>query len=200
MRTHPLPRNPFATRHTRPGVLPPLDAKGEPLDVQRLFSGIREHGSASIEGPHGTGKTTLLAAITQAARVAGSQVESIRLRCGRDALAAMRGMLLAEPRTLLCLDGWELLGPLRWVARRVAWWRGIRLIVTAHGSAGFPFVIQTSATLPLLAAIVDRLPDHGGLIDEGDLNESLARHPGNLREALLDLYDRFEHRARLGRS
>jgi hypothetical protein len=32
------------------------------------------------------------------------------------------------------------------------------------------------------------------------LNESLARHPGNIREALLDLYDRFEHRARMARS
>mgnify|MGYP002785805613 CR=1 FL=1 len=200
MKTHVLPRNPFATRHTQPGMLPPLHATGQPLDVRRLLAAIREHGAASIEGPHGTGKSTLLAALTRVARDEGTHVEAVRLRTGRDAFAGVRAILGAEPGGIVCLDGWEMLGVFTWVARQVAWWRRVGLVVTAHRSAGFRFVIRTSATLPLLAAIVDRLPDHGGLIVETDLKESLARHPGNVREALLDLYDRFEHRARMARS
>jgi hypothetical protein len=200
VKTNVLPRNPFATRHTRPGVLPPLDAEGQPLDIRQLLLAIRAHGGASIEGPHGTGKSTLLAAITRVARDVGANVETVRLRTGRQAFAAFRAIRAAGPGAIVGVDGWEMLGPFKGVARWVAWWRGVGLVVTAHESAGFPFVIRTSATLPLLTAIVDRLPDHGGLIDARDLNESLARHPGNLREALLDLYDRFEHRARMNRS
>jgi hypothetical protein len=173
---------------------------GQPLDVEQLVVKIREHGAASIEGPHGTGKSTLLAAITEVARDLGTRVETVRLRTGRDAFAGMRAIVGAAPGAIVCIDGWEMLGPFKGVARWVAWWRRVSLIVTTHRPAGFRFVVRTSATLPLLTAIVDRLPGHGGLIDAADLNESLARHPGNIREALLDLYDRFEHRARMARS
>ena len=48
----------------------------------------------------------------------------------------------------------------------------------------------------LLRAIVAALPDHGGLIQDEDLTAAFARHGGNLRESLSDLYDRFEERAR----
>jgi hypothetical protein len=193
------PRNPFATRHTQPGTLPPLDADGKPLDVSRLFQAIRTHRAASIEGPHGTGKSTLLAAITRVARDEEIPIETVRLRSGGDVFAALRAMCDAAPGGIVCLDGWEMLRSFKGVARVVAWWRRVVLIVTAHGPTGFRFAIRTSATLPLLGAIVDRLPDHGGLIDAADLKDSLERHPDNLREALLDLYDRFEHRARQGR-
>jgi hypothetical protein len=40
------------------------------------------------------------------------------------------------------------------------------------------------------------LPDHGGLITGDDIDDACRRHAGNLREALYDLYDRFERRAR----
>jgi hypothetical protein len=112
----------------------------------------------------------------------------------------MRVILNAEPAAIVCLDGWEMLGLLKGVARVAAWWRGVVLVVTGHRPCGFRFVFRTSATLPLLAALVDRLPDHGDLIAASDLKESLERHPDNVREALLDLYDRFEHRARMDRS
>jgi hypothetical protein len=47
-----------------------------------------------------------------------------------------------------------------------------------------------------LTAIVARLPANAGLITPADLADAFARHRGNLRDALADLYDRFEHRAR----
>lgn len=196
MKACALPRNPFATRHTRPGVLPPLDAMGQPLDVPRVVQAILDHRGASIEGPHGTGKSTLLAAIGKVARDAGIPVHAVRLRSMGDAFAAIRAIVQAPPGAVVCLDGWEVLGPLTLVARGLVWWRRVIVVATAHRAVGFRLAIRTSATLPLLGALVDRLPDHGGLVDESDLKESLERHPDNLREALLDLYDRFEHRAR----
>lgn len=196
MKACALPRNPFATRHTRPGVLPPLDAMGQPVDVPRILQAILDHRGVSIEGPHGTGKSTLLAAIVKEAREAGMPVQTVRLHSMGDAFATIQAIGRAPPGALVCLDGWEMLGPLTWVARGLAWCRCVIVVVTAHRAAGFRFAIRTSATLALLGALVDRLPDHGGLVDESDLKESLERHPDNLREALLDLYDRFEHRAR----
>jgi hypothetical protein len=59
-------------------------------------------------------------------------------------------------------------------------------------------VVRTSATLALLAAIVARLPDHGRSIEAADLADALGHHPSDLREALLELYDRFEERTRGG--
>ena len=47
-----------------------------------------------------------------------------------------------------------------------------------------------------MAAIVDRLPSHRGLIDPQDVVDAHRRHDGDLREALYDLYDRFERRSR----
>jgi hypothetical protein len=59
-----------------------------------------------------------------------------------------------------------------------------------------PTAVATAGTLPLLTAIVARLPANAGLITPADLADAFARHRGNLRDALADLYDRFEHRAR----
>jgi len=57
---------------------------------------------------------------------------------------------------------------------------------------------ETSARL--FAALVERLPDHGGRIDAADVADAFARHGGNLRESLYDLYDRFECRIRRAES
>ncbi len=196
---HAIPRNPFITRHTRPGVLPPLDTDGQPVDVAGLTAMILRHGGASIEGPHGTGKSTLLAALAQSLARADRLGGIFRLQSGHDVPSALRGIHRAAVGTFVCLDGLDVFWSLGILARSLAWSRGVGLVVTSHGPAGLPYVIRTTATLPLLAAIVKRLPDHGGLIDADDLADALARHPGNIREALLDLYDRFEHRARMSR-
>ena len=82
------------------------------------------------------------------------------------------------------------------MARMLARTRGVRLVVTSNRPTGIPLVVSTTTTVALLAAIVHLLPDHAGLIADSDLPEAFASHRGDLREALLDLYDRFELRAR----
>jgi hypothetical protein len=192
-----LPANPFTTRHTRPGMIPPLDPAGQPLDVASLLAEIRRQGAAGIEGPHGTGKSTLLAALAAEAAAGRTLAEARRLESGRDAWAVARALLRARPGSLACLDGWEAIGGLsRWLVRFLARRQGVALVVTSHRPTGLPLVIRTAGSLPLLEAIVGRLPSAGGLIDRADLAAACQAQAGNLREALLDLYDRFESRAR----
>jgi hypothetical protein len=195
-----LPVNPFATRHTRPGVLPPLAADGMPRDVAALAAEILRHGGAGIEGPHGSGKSTLLAALVDELEAAGRLAKAARLdrQATGTALAAILG---AFPGQAVCLDGWDMLhrpaaAGVRLVARR----RGVVLVVTSHRPVGLPVRIPTATSVAILEAVVGHLPDHGGLITAADLAEAFADHRGNLREALLDLYDRFEERARRQRS
>jgi hypothetical protein len=96
-----------------------------------------------------------------------------------------------------CLDGWEQIGGAsRLGVRLLARLRGCLLLVTSHRPTGLPLELPTASSLQLLEAIVTALPDHGGLIEPADLAEAFARHRGNLRESLADLYDRFESRAR----
>ena len=51
----------------------------------------------------------------------------------------------------------------------------------------------------VIVAIVARLPDHDALITGDDLSDVFARHGENLRDALGDLYDRYELRSRRSR-
>jgi hypothetical protein len=189
--------NPFASRHTRPGAVRPLDTQGRPLAMGSLLAQLDRHPCLAIVGPHGTGKSTLLAAFAAAFTAAGRPFALYRLRRRRDGIAVLRAILGARRGTTFLFDGWEQVGPLAARGVRLAVrLRGGRLIVTSHRPAGMPTAVTTAGTLPLLAAIVARLPDHAGLITPADLAAAFARRRGNLRDSLADLYDRFENRAR----
>lgn len=197
----PLPHhiaNPFATRHVQPGRIRPLTAAAERRDLPALVASIgAAGGSATIVGPHGTGKSTLLVAIAAELAADRRLAGLIQVRSGRDLWACLWRVGKARRGSTVCLDGWDGLGwagraGVRLLARLI----GCRLVVTSHRSAGVGMTVMTMASLPLLEAIVAALPDHGGLIGPADITETYARHGGNLRESLSDLYDRFEYRAR----
>jgi hypothetical protein len=189
--------NPFTTRHTRPGRLPPLDESGRPRDLGAVLAAVRRSPATAIVGPHGTGKSTLLAAVHAELEAAGQAADLRQLRRRRDGLALLATVLLTRQGQALCVDGWERLGAIgAATVRLAAGIRGCQLVVTSHHPTGMPTIVRTAGTLPLLAAIVARLPDHDGLITGSDLAESFARHGGNLRDSLGDLYDRFELRVR----
>jgi hypothetical protein len=189
--------NPFATRHTRPGGVPPLDDDGRPRDLEGLLARLGSMPAAAIVGPHGTGKSTLLAAILTGITAAGRPVRLVRLRRRRDGLAALAIAVRGSRGETLAIDGWERADPVTAAAIRVvARIHGGRLLVTSHFPAGMPTLVQTGASWRLLEAVVARLPDHGGLIGQADLAAAFARHPGNIRDALGELYDRFERRRR----
>lgn len=191
------PRNPFATRHTRPGRLVPRDAGGTPLDLAALLTRARSLGSAAIEGPHGVGKTNLLTTLAGLLDESDLLAGLVRPRAMRDGAAVLRAVLRARPGTTLCIDSWDTIGAAWAVAvRAAAWLCRVGLIVTSHRATGMPTVARCGTTPALLARLVSELPGHGGRIDACDVEQAFAAHGGDIREALYDLYDRFERRVR----
>lgn len=190
-------RNPFATRHTRPGRVAPRTAAGAPVDVAHLAARGLDLRRAAIEGPHGAGKTNLLEALARHLAAAGRLAGSTRARSWADGPAVLGMVRRAAPGATVCIDSWEALGPAwRGLVRRAAAWRGVGLLVTCHRARDLPVLVRCTTTPALLAGIVADLPDHGGLIRAADIEDAFTARRGNLREALYDLYDRFERRAR----
>lgn len=189
--------NPFATRHTRPGAVPPLDPTGAPLDVGVVLVALERHRRVAIVGPHGTGKSTLLAALADTLAADRRPAEVVRLRRRKDALLLLGAVGRGAADATLLVDGWERLGrPMTLIITAIARLRGRRMVVTTHRANGMPVAVRTAGTLRLLTAIVARLPDHDALITGDDLSDAFARHGENLRDALGDLYDRYELRSR----
>ena len=192
--------NPFASRYTRPGCLPPLDYMGRCIDADAMLSAFDHMGAmASIRGPHGAGKSTLLTHLADRWEDRGMAVERVRLRTRADMAQAMACIGRAPDAGLVCIDSWELAGGFaRWRACRKARSVGCRLLVTEHRRTGLPALIECRTTAALLGKIVSQLPDHhrwfGTLIDSLDIEAAFALSGGTLREAIAELYDRFERR------
>lgn len=192
-----LPTNPFATRFTRPGMLPSLGPRGEPIDAVGMLQRIEPGRVVAIVGPHGHGKSTLLAALIAAAGCAGSATTAVRIRSLRDSWRPVAAVLTTPSDGFVACDGWERALPgTDLVVRLLAAARRLRVVVTAHGHRGLPVLARCYTSADLLDQLVSRLPDHGGLIDNSDIDDAYRRHAGDLREALYDLYDRFERRTR----
>ena len=194
MAFRPPPSNPFSTRHTKPGALPPLDTSGRPVDVGQLLDRMHA-GCWAIEGPHGHGKSTLVRAILSVATADHRTTSFVQVRSWVDGWHAFRAVFRAEPGQIIAVDGWEQLPPgcgLMIVA--MARWRRTIVIATAHRRVGLPVLMRCESSLALLHAVVAHLPDHGDVISSADIEAVFRCHRGNVRDALAALYDRFEER------
>ena len=193
-----LPTNPFSTRFTRPGTVPPLDPTGRPVAIEPLVDRLLAGPAAmSITAPHGHGKTSLLVALFQELRRRGTPTILVRVRSLRDAWTATVAAARAAPGTVLGIDGCDRLPrSANRVVAAVARRRRLRLVITTHREGGLPVLLRCETSPALLAALVTRLPDHGGRITTGDIDDAFRRHSGDVREAFYDLYDRFERRIR----
>lgn len=193
-----LPANPFATRFTQPGALPPCDASGMPIDVAAMAARLPSAGGAlAIVAPHGHGKTTLLVAMLGELAAAGRPTILRRIGSWGDAWRLLVTVGFGGGGTVIGVDGWDALAkPARAAIRVLAGLRGQTLIVTAHAPCGLAELARPQTSAALLSALVGRLPAHAGVIEAADIDEAFLRHGGNLRDALFDLYDRFERRIR----
>ena len=183
----------------------PLRARDNPFAVQRVLA-IRYRLAgvtweemlerlaalrfrAAIVGPRGHGKTTLLEDLGERLVQRGFRVRTATLRRGERRLGPGREAALfrePDPADLLLVDGAEQLD-------RLSWWRLRRrsraaagLIVTSHHPGLLPTLYECATTPELLAGIV---ADLGDAVEEGS-EELFARHGGDLRQALRELYDR----------
>ncbi|HET9212703.1 MAG TPA: hypothetical protein VFR03_20020 [Thermoanaerobaculia bacterium] len=145
---------------------------------------------AALVGPHGHGKTTLLEDLGARLAERGFRVRTATLHQGERRLGPLRSAALFQapaPRDLLLVDGAEQLDPLSWWTLRLRAHAAAGLIVTSHRSGLLPTLHEHRTTPELLAEIV---ADLGGRVDAGEIAELFARHRGDLRLALRELYDR----------
>jgi len=188
--------NPFAAGRFDTLAYRPDRRPGTPVDT--LLARLDALGGrAALVGPEGHGKTTLLDALEPRLGARGLVVR--RLTVGRDRPPA-RGELArflhgAAPGVVLVVDGAGHLGARdRWRLRRAAR-RAAGLLVTAHHPLRpplrLPTLVECTTTPELLQALVDELlagePAPLPLPPAAALH---ARHAGNLRDALRELYDR----------
>jgi hypothetical protein len=145
---------------------------------------------AAIVGPHGTGKTTLMEDLETPLARLGFRVRHLRLdaehrRFSRGCLSRFAATL--DARDLVCLDGAEQLGWARWLTFRWRTRRAGGVLITSHRAGLLPTLIECTTSPELLDRIVSRLaPQTEGVRTPKDL---YARHHGNLRDALRELYD-----------
>jgi hypothetical protein len=203
-----ISENPFCTRRIRPGAICYLFPPGQ--DTETLLERLRTSGwRGEIVGPHGSGKSALLATLIPALERAGQRVILVELHDGQRRLPAKSmeqffGRHESPPPSspgILVVDGYEQLTRWRrWLLRRRCRRHGRGLIVTAHASVELPLLWQTSVTPELAERIVAQLTV--GLtpsVAASELSECLARHHGDMRETLFSLYDRYEESRFRGR-
>ncbi len=189
-------RNPFSTRHVRPGALPFRFPPGRSADA--LVERLQENGwRGQIVGPHGSGKSALLAALAEALRRSGRRSFLVELHDGqRRVPRRMRPTGALAPGSVVIVDGYEQLSAWsRFRLRRFCRRRRLGLVVTAHASMGFPDLYRTSTGLALVVRLVDDLlGDQASRIAAHEVEERLRSHDGNVREVFFDLYELYERR------
>lgn len=166
-------------------------------DLDSLLARLdRCGGRGALVAPDGHGKTTLLAALAGRLEARGLAVR--RLTASRDRPLPRRDLARflrpAGPGDALLLDGAGHLGAWRWRRVRRAARRAAVLLVTLHRPGRLPTVADCTTSPQLLAGLVDELLARAEpnlpLPDLPCAAALHARHAGNLRSALHDLYDR----------
>ncbi|HEY3571561.1 MAG TPA: hypothetical protein VGP73_26785 [Thermoanaerobaculia bacterium] len=177
--------NPFAVRRVHAIRYRLSGVTWEELLERLATLGFR----AALVGPHGHGKTTLLEDLGARLAERGFQIRTATLRQGERWLGPARSAALfrdPDPRDLLLVDGAEQLDPLSWWTLRLRSRGAAGLIITSHRPGLLPTLHEHRTTPELLAGIVTDLE---GTADEGEIAELFARHRGDLRLALRELYD-----------
>ncbi|MGC4072838.1 MAG: hypothetical protein QM760_10010 [Nibricoccus sp.] len=143
----------------------------------------------ALVGAHGSGKTTLLEDIAKRLERDGWRLVWVRLSTEFPRLPEeCDGEFFARlgEKELVLLDGAEQLGLLAWWLFRYQARRAGGLVITTHRAGRLPTLRRCETTPQLLSELVASL---GESLLEADAERLHARHRGNLREALRELYD-----------
>lgn len=189
------PRNPFATKQIRPGAVPYFFPPGMSLEllIERLE---QQHWRGEIIGPHGTGKSTLLAALKAPLQARGKRLVEFTFRHGERRLPSLLGEW--DKQTLVVVDGAEQLSWFsRWRLRRRCGRAAAGLLWTAHQPLGLSVVWETQGDPILAQQLVEHLLGEArGVISPAEVEASLRATHGDVREMLFRLYDVFQRRQR----
>ncbi len=200
MSYHPLNpnvSNPFCAARLRPGTIAFVFEEGK--NLEQLVDSLEANAwRGQITGRHGTGKSTLLAALTPAIEGRGRLVKSITLVAAQRHLPRefLMSLRLTAGLGVAAVDGFEQLLPWnRLLLKQSCRTHGVGLVVASHRSAHLPSLYETAVDETRAWRVVEQLQNgFPRRIEIGDLTARLTRHQGNLRESLFDLYDLYEER------
>lgn len=150
---------------------------------------------AAIVGAHGSGKTTLLHALAPRLEAIGFRPRMIFrsadvLDGSDDGYGQPWDETIAtlEDRDVLLVDGYGHLPTLSRLRLRSRAAKAAGIIATAHARCDLPTILDTETSPTLLDDLVRQLTGQG--LDAAENATLYARHRGNLRDALRELYDR----------
>jgi len=185
MRAHD---NPFATER-----LERIRYRFTGGSLDELLTRLETMGyRAEIVGPEGSGKTTLLEDLRQALQGKGLQTRLLFVNDASPLPEAECRRFLSEltPQELVLLDSADAIHRSSWsLFRRHTITHAAGLIVTSRRPGLLPTLIECATTPALLKEIVADLAPQSSTISPGLLDDLHARHKGNLRACLRDLYD-----------
>jgi hypothetical protein len=157
-------------------------------EILRRLAAMDYRGA--IVGPEGRGKTTLLEDLGEHLKERGLRIRPLRLSRERprlDRVSLLELFADISDRDVILFDGAEQMG-------RLAWWGFVRaarraggLVITSHRAGLLPTLVECETNAPLLGDIVRTL--HPPAADARAIQSLFARHRGNVREALRELYD-----------
>lgn len=149
---------------------------------------------AAIVGPHGHGKTTLMEDLAADLRRDGWEIRGLRLQAGARRLPReeQRDLFAGAGRsTLLFIDGVDELAPLaRWRLLRDSR-RAAGLLVASHHAGPLPTLWRCETSAALLRDLLAELGVDPAALPGRPADELFARHRGDLRAALRELYDAY---------
>ncbi|SHL00177.1 hypothetical protein SAMN02745216_04441 [Desulfatibacillum alkenivorans DSM 16219] len=185
--------NPFASRYMDSLPYIPIGT-----DWERILGGLKnQSGRGAVVGPKGTGKTTFLEELKRRLSREGYTVHLLRLnqerkRPDREEVRQICSGL--DLQSAVLLDGAEQLSRLGWISFVFKTRKAGILVASSHSPGLLPTLLKTTATPELLQILANRLlPEDSPLEPEHSFRLFHARN-GNLRLALMDLYDIWARR------
>jgi len=204
--TNPMHSNPFSTRFIQPGAIAYHRFDGG--SVTQLATRFLELPSkrASIIGPHGSGKSTLVASLVHEFNrmLPDTRIHQLRFSTDQSASTALNTALSGWTQSSIAiLDGYEQLN--FWSRIKCAWTtrkKSMRILATAHQRIpSFETLWETSVSDSSSEWVINQLlkqselPDSlSQLLQSSEWQCSRIKHGQNLRESLFDMYDWWHRR------
>ncbi len=185
--------NPFSTRYIKPGS---IQFESDEIELSGIIRVLQICGQGQIVGPHGSGKSTLVASLLRESQFDSIEVRHLVCRSGLKEIMTLQTGSTVQPQ-LLVIDGFEQFG---WLARAAIQQfcrkQRMLLLITSHKSiAGLPVLARLSPSSEKFVELAGRLQAQTGsrlTVNDAEALQVFVECGGNMREGFMSLYDRYQ--------